>query len=108
MGILGLLELPHFGRGQYTNSCVKKLMAVTHYGDVWLDKNVSIDIDLIAHITGLPSRGMDPAQFLDEKAKDKTLMEEMKNKFGTDRGMQGIIIKQINDFATQMVGIIMA
>jgi hypothetical protein len=38
MGILGLLELPHFGRGQYANSCVKQLMAVTHGRDIWLDK----------------------------------------------------------------------
>jgi hypothetical protein len=59
-GILGLLDLPHFGRGQYANSCVKQLMAVTHGGDIWLDKLVSIDVELIAHITGFPSRGMDP------------------------------------------------
>ena len=45
---------------------------------------------------------MDPAQFLDEKAKEKALVEEMKNKYSTKRGMQGIIIKRINDFATQM------
>jgi hypothetical protein len=56
-GILGLLELPHFGRGQYTNSCIKQLMAVTHGGDIWLDKLISIDVELIAHITGLPSQG---------------------------------------------------
>jgi len=35
--ILGLLELPHFGRGKYENSCIKQLMAVTHGGDLWLD-----------------------------------------------------------------------
>jgi hypothetical protein len=45
MGILGLLDLPHFGRGQYANNCVKQLMAVTHSGDIWLDKLVMIDRD---------------------------------------------------------------
>jgi hypothetical protein len=34
MGILGLLELPHFGKGQYANICAKQLMAVTHGGDI--------------------------------------------------------------------------
>jgi hypothetical protein len=37
-GILGLLKLPHFGRGQYANNCVKKLMKVTNGRDLWLDK----------------------------------------------------------------------
>jgi hypothetical protein len=84
--ILGLLDLPHFGRGQYAGVCVKQLLAVTHGGDIWLDKLVSIDVELIANITGFPSRGMDPAQFLDEKTKEKSLAEEMKKKYGTDRG----------------------
>ena len=53
---------------------------------MWLDKLISIDVELIVNITGLPSRGMDPAQFLDDKAKEKELAEEMKKKYGTDRG----------------------
>jgi hypothetical protein len=73
-----------------------------------LDKLISIDIELIENITGLPSRGMDPTQFLDEKTKEKALAEEMKNKYGTDRGTQGIILKRINDVTTQMGGKILA
>ena len=61
-------------------------MAVTHCGDIWLDKFISIDVELIAHIIGFPSWGMDPTQFLDDKTKEKALEEEMKNKYGTDRG----------------------
>jgi hypothetical protein len=45
---------------------------------------------------------MDPAQFLDDKSREKTLEEEMKKKYGTDRGTRGIIIKRINDVATQL------
>jgi hypothetical protein len=86
IGILGLLDLPHFGRGQYTNSCVKKLLEVTHGGDIWLDKIVSINVELIDHITGFPSWSMDPMQFLDDKTKEKELAEEMKNKYSTSRG----------------------
>jgi hypothetical protein len=51
---------------------------------------------------------MDPTQFLDEKSKEKELAEEMKKKYGTDRGTQGIIINKINDVATQMGGKILA
>jgi hypothetical protein len=91
--ILGLLKIPHFGRGQYATACIKQLLAVTHGGDVWLDKPVPITIELIAQITGLPIRGMDPALILDDKSKEKALAEEMKKKYGTDRGTRGIIIK---------------
>jgi hypothetical protein len=84
--ILGLLDLPHFERGQYTSGCVKQLLVVTHGRDIWLDKLVLIDVELITHITGFPSRGMDPTQFLDDKSKEKALAEEMKKKYGTDRG----------------------
>jgi hypothetical protein len=78
IAILGMLDLPHFGRGQHATACVKQLLAVTHGGDIWLDKLVSIDVELIAKITGLPIRGMDPAQFLDDKTREKTLAKEMK------------------------------
>jgi hypothetical protein len=84
--ILGLLDLPHFGRGQYVGACIKQLLAVTHDGDIWLEKFVSIDIDIIASITGFPSQGMDPVHFLDDKTKEKSLAEEMKKKYGTNRG----------------------
>jgi hypothetical protein len=46
--ILGLLKIPHFGRGQYATACIKQLLAVMHGGDVWLDKPVPITIELIA------------------------------------------------------------
>jgi hypothetical protein len=51
-----------------------------------LDKLVSIDVDIIAGIIGFPSRGMDLAQFVDEKAREKALAEEVKKKYGSDRG----------------------
>jgi hypothetical protein len=101
-GILGLLKLPHFGRGQYATTCIKQLLAVTHGGDIWLDKPIPITVELIAQIIGLPIQGMDPTLILDDKSKEKVLTEEMKKKYGTARGMRGIIIKQINNVATQL------
>jgi hypothetical protein len=56
-----MLDIPHFGRGQYANNYVKKLMEVTHGGYLWLEQLVSIDVELISYITGMPSRGEDPA-----------------------------------------------
>jgi hypothetical protein len=97
-----LPKLPHFGKGQYATTCVKQLLAVTHGGDIWLDKTVPLIIELIAQITGLPIRGMDPALILDYKSKEKALEEEMKKKYGTTRGTRGIIIKQINNASTQL------
>jgi hypothetical protein len=91
--ILGLLNLPHFGRGQYATTCVKQLLAITHGGDIWMDKPVPITVDLIAQITGLPTWGMDPTLILDDKSKEKVLVEEMKKKYGTTRVTRGIMIK---------------
>jgi len=73
--ILGLLNIPHLGRGQYATACIKQLLAVMHGGDVWLDKPIPITIELIAQITGLPIRGMDPMLILDDKSKEKALAE---------------------------------
>jgi hypothetical protein len=75
MGILGLLGLPHFGKGQNETTCIKKLLAVTHRGDICLDMPIPITIYLIAQIAGLSIRGMDTALFLDDKTKEKALAE---------------------------------
>jgi hypothetical protein len=93
MGILNFLGIPHLGRGKYVNSCVKKLLVVLHGGFLWLDKPVSIDVELISFITGLTSNGENLAQYMDDKRKKKALMEEMKKNYGTERGSHGIIIK---------------
>jgi hypothetical protein len=100
--ILGLLKLPHFGRGRYATTCIKKLLAVMHRGDICLDKPILITFELITQITRLPSHGMDPVLILECKSKEKALVEEMKKKYGTARGTRGIIIKQINNAVTQL------
>jgi hypothetical protein len=106
--ILGLLEILHFGSGRDVNNCIKKLMAVTHEGYLWVEDLVSIDIEIITYITGLPSQGETLTQFLDEKMKEKELVDEMKNTYGTERGSCRIIIKCIIDATTRMATKIMA
>ena len=51
----------------------------SQYGGIlWLDTQFSIDVDLIAKITTLATNGEPPAQYLDDKTKEKALVEEMK------------------------------
>jgi hypothetical protein len=53
--ILNLLDILHFGRGRDINNCVKKLMEVTYGGYLWVEEPVSIDVELIVFIIGVPS-----------------------------------------------------
>jgi hypothetical protein len=57
---MNLLEIPHFGRGKYVNNCVKQLLELVHGGILWMDMSISIDVDLTAEITGLPTDGENP------------------------------------------------
>jgi len=77
-------------------------MVVTHGGYLWVEELVSIDVELIAYITGMPSRGETLVQFLDDKTKEKALAEEMKKTYGKKRGSCGIIIKCISDATTRL------
>jgi hypothetical protein len=47
-GIMNLLDMPHFGRGKYINACVKKLLEMVHEGILWMEKLVTMNVDLIA------------------------------------------------------------
>jgi hypothetical protein len=73
IGILNLVEIPHFKQGKYVNKYVKKLLAVLHGGFVWLEEPVSIDVELIEFITCLPSNNEKPSQNLNDKTKEKSL-----------------------------------
>jgi hypothetical protein len=99
---VNLLEIPHFGWGKYVNKYVKTLLALVHGGIFWLDMLVLIDVYFIAKITGLPTYGKNLAQYLDDKIKEKTLSEEMKENYGTMRGSRGIIINRISDLVTRL------
>jgi hypothetical protein len=47
-------------------------------------------------------------QFLDDKTKDKSLVEEMKKTYSTERGSRKIIIKHISDATTRLATKLMA
>jgi hypothetical protein len=82
-------------------------MKVTHRGYLWVVDPVSINMELISYITGLPSRGENPAQYPNNNTKEKALAEEMKKTYGTERGPHKIIIKHISDATTRLATKIM-
>jgi hypothetical protein len=86
--------------GKHINGCVKKLLAWVHGGILWMDRPVPINVDLIATITGLPMDGEKPEQYLEDKTKVKSISDEIKAKYGTERGNRGIRINDINDPVT--------
>jgi hypothetical protein len=96
-GILNLFDIPHFGRSNEVNACVKFLLTCVHGGYLWLDRPISIDTDLIARITGLPSQGQDPNSLFADKKTDRTLSEAMREKFHTVRGVHGLDVSSICD-----------
>jgi hypothetical protein len=57
IGIMNLLDAPHFGRGNTINAYVKRLLARVHGKILWMDRSVPITVDLIAGITGIPTDG---------------------------------------------------
>jgi hypothetical protein len=61
--ILNMMKIPHFGRHQEVNACVKILLSCYHGGYLWLDRCVTMDPMLIDLITGLSMQGPDPQQF---------------------------------------------
>jgi hypothetical protein len=73
-----------------------------------MEHPVSIDMELIAVIIRLPSMGEKPAQYLDDKTKEKALEEEMKSTYGIERGSCSMIIKRISDVVTWMATNLMA
>ena len=73
-----------------------------------MEQPISIDVDMIEVITRLSSMGENPAQYLDDKTKENTLVEEMKRTYGTERGPRGIIIKRISEVVTWMATNLMA
>jgi hypothetical protein len=87
----------------------EQLHQVVASGPPWrrLEESVSIYVELIAFITRFSSNDK-PTQYLDDKAKEKALAEEMKKTYGTERGSCEIIIKWIRDIATKMETKLMA
>jgi hypothetical protein len=73
-----------------------------------MDRPVQIGVALIAKIIGLPTISARPDEYLDNKAREKEIAEQVKVQFSTTRGNRGIIIKDINDNGTRFTSNFMA
>jgi hypothetical protein len=58
--LLNVMKIPHFGRHQEVNSCVKILLSCYHDSYLWLDHRIIVDLMIIHRITRLSMRGPDP------------------------------------------------
>ena len=88
--------MPHFGQSAEINNYVKKLLVFFHGGYLWLDNPISVDIELIATIIGLPVVGMNPTPFL-RKYQETMISVRMKEKYDVIRDKRGFLISSIND-----------
>jgi hypothetical protein len=71
--LLNVMKIPHFGRYQEVNACVKLLILCYHGGYLWLDRRITVDLMLIHRITGLSMQGPDSHDFYPGKATDRAL-----------------------------------
>ena len=59
--LLGLINMPHFGRFNESHACLKQLLSCFHGGTLWLNTLIPVTVYLITSIIGLPKAGEDLA-----------------------------------------------
>jgi hypothetical protein len=80
--ILNVMKIPHFGRHQKVNACIKILLSFFHDGYIWLERCITIDLMLIHRIIGLSMQGLDPQDFYPGKVADHALTQRIKDTDG--------------------------
>jgi hypothetical protein len=90
IGIMNLLDISNFGHGKHANGCVKQLLERVHGGILSMDRSIPINVDLIVPITGISIDGEKPKKCLEDKKKTKAISNEIKEKYGTERGNRGV------------------
>jgi hypothetical protein len=96
--ILNMMKIPHFGRHQEVNACIKLLLSCYHKGYLWLDRCFTMDLALIHLITGLSMQGPDPQQFYPGKTSDRSLAQGIKEDYGNvENGKRGYKVASIQD-----------
>ena len=64
-----------------------------------MDRRISVDVNLIPSITGLPFVGVNPVRFFSRHEQDLVLITQMKEKYDLNRYKRGLFIASINDTA---------
>lgn len=97
VGLLGLINMPHFGQLNEANACVKQLLAYFHGGTLWFDTPVKITVDLISDITRFSKDRPDPSYYFRGNDNDKKLAVRLKNPYGLECGERDYRINSIDD-----------
>jgi hypothetical protein len=79
--LFNVMKIPHSGRHQEVNACVKLLLCCYHGGYLWLYHCIKVNPTLINQITGLSMQGPDPQDFYPGKAMDHTLAQRIKDTY---------------------------
>jgi hypothetical protein len=90
---MNLLDIPHFRCGKNVGFYVKQLLARLNGGILWMDRLVPIDVDLISKMTRFPTSGVKHKNYLENKERDKKIVEEVKEHLEKNMGTKGIIIR---------------
>jgi hypothetical protein len=95
-----IMNIPHFGRPQEVNACVKLLLSCYHGDYLWLNHRIAVDPTLINQIKGLGMQGPDPQEFYPRKSMDRALAQKIKDTYGNvEKGMQGYMVSSIQSGA---------
>jgi hypothetical protein len=97
VGSLNLLDILDFGRIHEINACIKMLLSYVDGGYMWLDKTISINIDLIMRIIGILPQGEDPSLLFFNKKNEKYLANSMKDKFHKFHKQHSLYVARISD-----------
>jgi hypothetical protein len=94
--LLNIMNIPHFGRHQEVNGCVKLLLSCYHGGYLWLNRRITVDPTLINQITGMSMQGPDPQDFYLGKTMDHALAQRIKETYGdVEKGTRGYKVASI-------------
>jgi hypothetical protein len=76
------MRIPHFGKHQEVNACVKLLLSCYHGSYLWLNRHITVDLMLINRIMGLSMKGPDTHDFYPGKAMDNAVAQWIKDTYG--------------------------
>jgi hypothetical protein len=79
--VLNMMKIPHFGRHQEVNTCVKLLFSCFCGGYLWLDRCITIDPALSHRIIGLSIQGPNLQEFYLGKVADRALAQKIKDTY---------------------------
>jgi hypothetical protein len=98
------MKIPHFGRHQDVNACVKLLLSCYHGGYLWLEKRMTVDPMLIHMINGLSMQGPDPQKFYPGKVANCALVQRIKDTYDdVEKGKRGYKVASTMCLACKLI-----